>query len=122
MLAETVVMSILLPTRSSAAFVLVVSARDLLTREATRQMIVSKNQLGKVQLLEQTEDIGLWRKTPFYAPTPMALEELKSYTVTIKAKDQNSVALSRGSVYVSASLSLSIILNSSNLLLTKIPT
>jgi hypothetical protein len=52
MLAETVVMSILLPTRSSAAFVLVVSARDLLTREATRQMIVSKNQLGKVQLLE----------------------------------------------------------------------
>jgi hypothetical protein len=122
MLAETAVMSMLLPAGSSAAFAPVVSARDPLTGEATRQMIVSKNQLGKVQLLEQTEDIGLWRKTPFYAPTPMAPEELKSYTVTIKAKDQNGAALSRGSVYVSASSSLSIILNGRNLLLTKIPT
>ena len=114
--------SMLLPAEMSSAFAPVVTAPSKITGNSVRQMVISNDRYGNLMLIEQSDDIGLWRKTPFYKPSRSVPSELKSYTVTIKAKDQTGNVLSYGGVRISSSSTLSVILNGHNTLLTTVPT
>ncbi|KAG9758073.1 hypothetical protein KCU73_g4084, partial [Aureobasidium melanogenum] len=119
---RTAISALLLPAGMSSAFAPLVSAEDGKTGLAVRQMVVSNDRQGNLCLLEQSGDLGLWRKTPFYEPSSVEPTPLKSYTVTMKAKDSKGTSLSYGSLRASASSSISAILNGRNILLTSIPT
>ena len=120
-IALSAVSSLLLPAKHSTAFAPVVTRPDPLTGGSTRQMLISNDSSGNLMLLEHTADVGLWRRTPFHAPSSTKATEVKSYTVTLKAKQAPSVPLNNGAVYLSASSTLSIILNGRNILLTRVP-
>ncbi|KAF5655281.1 hypothetical protein F25303_689 [Fusarium sp. NRRL 25303] len=119
--AEASVCSLLLSPGLSSSFSAAITAPHSYTGQAVRQMVVSNDRSGNLMLIEQTADIGLWRKTPFYQPSSNEPTPLKSYTITMKAKDDKGNSLSSGSVRVSASSSISILLNGRNLLLTTVP-
>ncbi|SCV36830.1 uncharacterized protein FFB14_06274 [Fusarium fujikuroi] len=119
--AEASVCSLLLSPGLSSSFSAAITAPNSYTGQAVRQMVVSNDQSGNLMLIEQTADIGLWRKTPFYQPSSNEPTPLKSYTITMKARDDKGNSLSSGSVRVSASSSISIILNGRNHLLTTVP-
>ncbi|KAF7502179.1 hypothetical protein GJ744_006768 [Endocarpon pusillum] len=121
-IAGAAVSSLLLPAGLSTAFAPVVTGPNDLTGQAVRQMVISNDKDGRLMLIEQSDDIGLWRKTPFYAPSKTTPTEVKSYTVSIKAFDDNKKPLSYGSVRLWASSALSVLLNGQNILLTKVPT
>jgi hypothetical protein len=121
-LAGAAISSMLLPANMSSAFAPVVTAPSEVTGDSVRQMVVSNDQRGNLMLIEQSNDIGLWRKTPFYKPSTSVPSELKSYTVTMKAKDAKGNSLSYGGVRISSSSTISIILNGQNTLLTTVPT
>lgn len=121
-IARAAVSSLLLPAGMSSAFAPVVSAPSTFTGDTVRQMVISNDRKGNIMLIEQSSDIGLWRKTPFYKPSKSTPSELKSYTVTVKAKDHQGNPLSYGSLRISASSSVSIILQGQNTLLKSIPT
>lgn len=120
-LSGTAVSSLLLPAKSSSAFAPVVTRADALTGERVRQMVVSNDHEGNLMLLEQTDDFGLWRRTPFYAPSKLTPTEVPSYTVTIHAMDAVSMPLDYGSILISASSSISVTVNGRNILLTQVP-
>ncbi|KAK1774877.1 hypothetical protein QBC45DRAFT_489404 [Copromyces sp. CBS 386.78] len=120
--AETGASSMLLPASMSSAFAPIITAASEITGNSVRQMLVSNDRHGNLMLIEQSDDVGLWRKTPFYKPDNSAATELKSYTVTMKVMDENGNALSDGSVRISASSTVSVILNGQNRLLTAVPT
>ncbi|KAH0372867.1 hypothetical protein KCU65_g919, partial [Aureobasidium melanogenum] len=119
---QTAISALLLPAGMSSAFAPVVSAPDVTTGLTVRQMVVSNDRQGNLCLLEQSGDLGLWRRTPFYEPSSVEPTPLKSYTVTMKAKDNKGTSLSHGSLRISASSSISALLNGRNILLTSIPT
>ncbi|KAL1876851.1 hypothetical protein VTK73DRAFT_9153 [Phialemonium thermophilum] len=120
-LAGSAVTSLLLSAKLSTSFAPVVTRADALTGNTVRQMLISNDNHGNLMLLEQASDIGLWRKTPFYAPSSTTATEIKSYTVTMKAKENKDVPLSNGAVLLSASSTVSTILNGQNTLLTQVP-
>lgn len=120
-LAGDAVSSLLLPAGSSSTFAPAVTGPSDLTGQAVRQMVISNDRQGNLMLIEQSDDVGLWRKTPFFAPSKSTPTELKSYTVTIKASDADKRPLSNGSVLISATASVSVILNGQNTLLTRVP-
>ncbi|RBR22926.1 uncharacterized protein FIESC28_04224 [Fusarium coffeatum] len=119
---SSAVSSLLLPAGMSSAFSAVITAPHAQTGNVVRQAVVSNDRSGNLMLIEQSLDVGLWRKTPFYKPSPSEPTPLKSYTITIKAKDNQGNNLSNGSLRLSASSSISILLNGRNTLLTTIPT
>ncbi|TXC08244.1 hypothetical protein FocTR4_00004234 [Fusarium oxysporum f. sp. cubense] len=119
---EAAVSSLLLSSGQSSSFSAAITAPHSYTGQAVRQMVVSNDRSGNLMLIEQTADIGLWRKTPFHQPSSNKPTPLKSYTITMKARDGRGNSLSSGSVRVSASSSISILLNGRNLLLTTVPT
>jgi hypothetical protein len=119
-IAASAVSSLLLPAKHSTAFAPLVTRADALTGGSTRQMLISNDSSGNLMLLEHTADVGLWRQTPFHAPSASKATEVRSYTVTLKAKQASNVPLNNGAVYLSASSTLSIILNGRNILLTRV--
>lgn len=120
-LAGSAFTSLLLSAKLSTSFAPVVTRADVLTGNTVRQMLISNDSHGNLMLLEQASDMGLWRKTPFYAPSSTVATEIKSYTVTLKAKEKENLPLSSGAVLLSASSTVSTILNGQNTLLTQVP-
>ena len=116
------VSSLLLPSGQVTAFAPVVSRATTATGDCVRQMVVTNDKSGNLSLLEQTSDVGLWRRTPFYAPSQTAATELKSYTVSLKARDAKLQPLARGAVFLSTSSTLCVIINGRYTLLTQVPT
>lgn len=121
-LSGLAVSSLLLPSGQVTAFAPVVSRASAATGNCVRQMVVTNDKSGNLSLLEQTSDVGLWRRTPFYAPSQTVATELKSYTVSLKVRNANSQPLARGSVFLSASSTLCVIINGRYTLLTQVPT
>lgn len=119
-LAEKAISTMLLPAGRSSSFAPVVTGPSEVTGSLVRQMLIVNDRDGNLTLLEQSSDLGLWRKTPFFAASPSEPTELKSYTVTVKPFDQQGSPLIMGSILLSASLALSVIINGQNKLLTNV--
>ena len=82
---------------------------------------MSTDSQGRLSLLEQSSDLGLWRTTPFFAPSATESTAVQSYTVTIKAKLENGEAASNAQLFVWASSTVSALVNGTNVLLAKEP-
>jgi hypothetical protein len=113
--------ALLLPEGSTSSFSACVTTPDPLNGNVTRQMLISNDSGGHLSLLEQSSDLGLWRSTPFYAPSSTKSTPVQSYTVTVKAKNKSGQAANNASLFVSASSTVSALLNGTNILLTKEP-
>ena len=111
--------SLLVPQGQASSFAACISSPDLPTGSNTRQLLITNDTQGNLLLLEQSSDIGLWRKTPLYAPSSAVCTEVSSYTITIKASDTRQEPISRGWVLISAASTVSAIVNGRNVLVTQ---
>lgn len=113
--------SLLLPAGRVTSFAACVTKpSDLLTGGETRQFLVTNDKSGNLTLLEQSSGLGMWRTTPFYAPSPTSCTPVDSYTVTIRAIDSsNRQPLADALISVSASSTVAGLVNGENLVITE---
>ena len=71
--------------------------------------------------MEQSSDLGLWKTTPFYAPTSSKSTPVKSYTVTVKAKIKNDQPAGNAQLFISSSSAVTALTNSCNLYFSREP-
>jgi hypothetical protein len=105
------VATLLLPAGQATSFAACISQPDLTNGQVAWQMLLSNDSVGNLTLLEQASDSGIWRRTPFYAPSNVANILVQSYTVTLHAKDSKGAPLKGAKIFIEASSSVAAIHN-----------
>jgi hypothetical protein len=101
----------LLGSGKASSFAACVAQPDSKTGQIPWQMLVSNDSNGKLTLLQQALDSGIWRPAPFYTPSNTENIAIQSYTVTLKSSDSKGNPVKSGRMFVSASSSVDLIEN-----------
>ena len=95
-----------------------ISGSQLAPAGPVSQTLVTNDNLGNLNVLQQSSDTGLWDARPLYLADSAKTLEISSYSISIQAFGDNKSVVKDGSITISASAQTDAIVNGKNMTLT----